>query len=410
MNYKSLVDKDSFIGQYMEYMSDIETPEAYDFWCAIWGIGVVCGREIYVDRPHLPVHHNWYIILSAESGTTRKSTAVRAIEKIISPLHEGLVIGTKVSPERLTTSLADKSENKDSASCVIAVPELVTLLGKEGYMVNMPGLLTDLYDCPEYLEGGNKDGKTFAIKNVFVNLLSASTPSWLVTAINPQVIEGGFTSRVIFVAESKRKKAIPWPSRTRISEARIRKTLQGIRDKAQTVGAIPCKGSALVVFKRWYVSRLAHKDAYRASFEAREDDHVLKLASCLSLNDETFEILPSHIRKATRIIGEAKDNAYELFGDGSVNDIGLRIGDGIDKVKQELIKAGMDGVRHNNLYKSVRHKIDSKEFNLLMNIMHEAGMVQQFEVKGTRGKIYRGTNHLESIGTTSRLLSQIAPR
>ena len=70
----------------------------------------------------------------------------------------------------------------------------------------------------------------------------------------------------------------------------------------------------------------------------------------------------------------------------------------------------MDGVRHNNLYKAVRHKIDSREFGLLISIMHEAGMIQMFEIKGTRGKIYRGTNHLESVGTTSRLLHQIAPR
>ena len=113
------------------------------------------------------------------------------------------------------------------------------------------------------------------------------------------------------------------------------------------------------------------------------------------------------MRQATRVVAKVKEGAYNLFGDGSVNDLGLRLGDGIDKVRQELIKAGMDGVRHNNLYKSVRHKIDSKEFGTLMSLMHESGMVQQFEIKGTRGKIYRGTNHLESVGTTGRLLGQI---
>jgi len=409
MNYKSLVDNNTFIGQYMEYMSDIETPEAYDFWSAIWAIGVACGRDVFVDRPHLPVYLNWYIILAADSGTTRKSTAVRSIEKIIQPLHTGLTIGTKVSPEKLINSLASKTETQDTATCVIAVPELVTLLGKEGYMVNMPGLLTDLYDCPGHIDGGTKD-ETTSIKNVYVNLLSASTPSWLVTAINPQVIEGGFTSRVIFVAEDKRKRAIPWPKAERASEQTVRGTLNVLQEKARSVQRISVNSTGLDIFKKWYMARVGHKDAYRASFEAREDDHVLKLASCLSINDESFQISSHHIRKSTRIIADVKDKAYALFGEGAVNDTGVRISDGIDKVRQELIKAGMDGVRHNNLYKSVRHKIDSKEFGLLMNIMHEAGMIQQFEIKGTRGKIYRGTNHLESIGTTSRLLHQVAPR
>lgn len=405
MKYKQLVPNDSFIGQYMDYMSGVETPEEYDFWCAVWAIGVCCGRSVYVDRPRLPVYLNWYIVLTAESGTTRKSTAVRFIEKIVEPSRSNVVINTKISPEGLLNSLADQQRDINSASCVIAVPELVTLLGKEGYLMGMPGVLTDLYDCPEHIDGrGQSD-----IKNVYVSMLSASTPSWLVTAINPQVIEGGFTSRVIFVAANKRKKAIPWPTKDPMEHDKIQEVLKEITDEAKDIKELSCNSGGLDVYKRWYVKRQTHQDSYRASFEAREDDHVLKLAACLSINDRSFRLSSYHIRQATRVVAQVKEGAYNLFGDGSVNDLGLRLGDGIDKVRRELIKAGMDGIRHNNLYKSVRHKIDSKEFGTLMSLMHESGMVQQFEIKGTRGKIYRGTNHLESVGTTSKLLHVISP-
>ena len=60
----------------MDYMSYVETAESYDFWCAVWAIGDACGRRVYVDRPNIPVYLNWYIILAAESGSTRKSTAI----------------------------------------------------------------------------------------------------------------------------------------------------------------------------------------------------------------------------------------------------------------------------------------------------------------------------------------------
>jgi hypothetical protein len=410
MNYRNLVTEDSFVGQYMRYMSDVETPEAYDFWCAIWAIGVCCGRTVFVDRPRLPVYLNWYIILAAESGTTRKSTAVRFVEKVVEPSRNNLVINTKVSPEGLVHNLACESTTSNHASCVIAVPELVTLLGKEGYLMGMPGLLTDLYDCPDHIDGrGKADGLQNGIKDVFISMLSASTPSWLVTAINPQVIEGGFTSRVIFVAADKRKKAIPWPTKDDMGYGEIRTTLNQITGAAKDIKRLSCGTGGLDTFKKWYVSRISHKDPYRSSFEAREDDHVLKLAACLSINDESFRLSSHHIRHAIRVIAEAKEGAYILFNEGSVNDLGLRLGDGIDLVKSKLINAGMDGLGHNRLYKSVRHKIDSKEFSLLMNVMHETGMIQQFEIKGTRGKIYRGTNHLESVGTTGRLLHQIAP-
>ena len=99
MNYRKLVSSDSFIGQYMEYMSYVETAESYDFWCALWAIGTGVGRDVYVDRPNSPVYLNWYIILAAEAGTTRKSTAIGSIRDIV----EGTtpILAGKTSPTSL---------------------------------------------------------------------------------------------------------------------------------------------------------------------------------------------------------------------------------------------------------------------------------------------------------------------
>ena len=148
MNYKKLVPEDSFIGQYLEYMSVVETAEAYDFWCALWAIGVESGRVVYVDRPNSPVYLNWYIILAAESGTTRKSTAVSAITRLLSRDGSMLLTG-KTSPESLELMLHERSRQCKESAITFSVSELVTILGREGYMSAMPGLLTDLYDSPK---------------------------------------------------------------------------------------------------------------------------------------------------------------------------------------------------------------------------------------------------------------------
>ena len=145
MNYKKLVHEDSFIGRYMDYMSYVETAESYDFWCAVWAIGDACGRGVYVDRPNIPVYLNWYIILAAESGSTRKSTAITAIAGVVENIRRPLLTG-KTSPESLDLLLHEQSRSSGGASVSFAVSELVTTLGKEGYMASMPGLLTDLYD------------------------------------------------------------------------------------------------------------------------------------------------------------------------------------------------------------------------------------------------------------------------
>jgi len=403
MNYKKLVPSDSFIGQYMEYMSVLETPEVYDFWCALWAIGVGVGRDVYVDRPNSPVYLNWYIILAAEAGTTRKSTAISSISTIVggtSPLLTG-----KTSPEGLEILLHERTRKEGTARATFAVSELVTILGREGYMSTMPGLLTDLYDSPaeRYVPGTIKSGELIH-KNVYITFISASTPTWLVTAINPSVIEGGFTSRVIFVVEDRRKRAIAWPKERDPSSLRcIIRSYEETTEAGRGIGAIQISEGGLKKFTKWYNNRDAHQDPFQSSFEAREDDHVLRAAACLAINDGILELQDRHISHGIKIIAEAKDRANKLFGSGF--NTRARMAGAVGRVREILIEAGSDGIKHSDLQRRVVRHIDAKELRVLIDIMHESNMIQIFELK--RGRMYRATQAIEKFGVTSEILAKL---
>jgi hypothetical protein len=189
VNYKKLVPSDSFIGDYLSYLDKIETANAYDFWTAIFLISTAVGRSIFVNRPGAPVYLNLFSVLVAESGVTRKSTSVRFAADFARNLssEELPLIQSKTTPEKLEFDLWKQSEKFEQSGALIVVSELATFLGREKYVETMPALLTDLYDCPELRSGGGtlgSGGKT--IKNVFVSFLSASTPSWLLRAVNPR--------------------------------------------------------------------------------------------------------------------------------------------------------------------------------------------------------------------------------
>jgi len=403
MNYKKLVPPDSFIGQYMKYMSYVETAESYDFWCAIWAIGVGCGRTVYVDRPNAPVYLNWYIILAAESGETRKSTAISSIKSILPDTE--MLLGGKTSPESLELFLHEQTRVNGSAKGTFAVSELVTILGREGYMATMPGLLTDLYDCPSYRNspGTLKSGEIIQ-KDVYVSFLSASTPAWLVTAINPSVIEGGFTSRVIFVVDDTRKRAIAWPEeRGDGASSLINKCFTEQCSKAKDTGPIQISLGGLKKFKGWYNNRPTHTDPFLSSFEAREDDHTLRLAACLAINDGVLEIQATHIGTAIRVVSEAKQKANGLFGGDFSSK--ARITGAITRVREILIDSGTDGIKHSDLQRRVVRHTDAKELRLLINVMHECGMIQIFKMK--RGQMYRATQAIEKFGVTTEVLSKL---
>ena len=387
----------------MKYMSYVETAESYDFWCAIWAIGTGVGYDVYVDRPNSPVHLNWYIILCAESGTTRKSTAISSISSILEdsvPLLAG-----KTSPENLEIYLHDASRSGGSAQAHFAVGELVTILGREGYMNTMPGLLTDLYDCQAVRTGpGTIAMGEIHQEKVYVTFLSASTPSWLVTAINPSVVEGGFTSRVMFIVDDQRKKSIAWPTaRPEGNQEAVQHSYEDLVREARRVGGIGISAGGLRKFSSWYNKRVGHSDPFMSSFEAREDDHVLRCAACLAINDGVFEIQATHVTTAIKLIDEVKGRAASLFGHDFSNK--SRLVSAVTRVREILIESGQDGIAHAKLLQRVRRHIDTKEMRMLMNIMHECGMIQIFKLK--QGSMYRATKSIEKLGVTSEVLARL---
>lgn len=418
INYRTIAAEGTFIRQYMEAMDGLETAHSYDFWCACSVLGAVLGRSVYVDRPRLPVRFNWFIILAADSGITRKSTAVVHARKLAAPLLQetpgAVLIETKTTPEKLTYMLERASEEQGHAYGHILVSELVTFLGRERYTMQMPALLTDLYDCPDArTDGGVLSRRSFVLRNVFVTFLSASTPAWLMRAINPDVIEGGFTSRCIFIVDERRKRAVAWPSDVgdNADFSVLHRTLRRLRAEAQTHGAIPLTRAAVERFKRWYSRRVMSRDPYRVSFEAREDEHVLRLAGTLAINDELYKIEVRHITAAIKVIEEAKRGGAALFAGGVVPD---RILTGIDKLRTVLIEAGIDGLPQNELYRRVRSVLDNNEFRTLIDLMHEHKMVQRFEFASTatakrKALIWRATQHIREKGRLDSVLAGLQP-
>lgn len=380
VKYHKLVPEASFLGQYLRYCDGSETPYAYDFWTGLWLLSVACGRGIVVDRAGAPVFLNIYCILVAESGVTRKSTSVRRATSFARVLcgEHALLVESKITPEKLEFELALQSLEKDTAYASIAIDELVKFLGKERYVEAMPTLLTDLYDSPAVRTGGGTlvRGRT-ELRNVYINFLSASTPSWLLRAVNPDVIEGGFTSRVIFVVAEVPKKSIPWPEdKNETARQSIGTALHDVSQKAQRVSVIGITENARKTFERWYRSRDKKRDAFRASFQSREDDHILRVAALLSINDDSWEIQNNHIIAATRIITEVREDGAAIFEGTGTNS---RIVLGVDALRDKLIAAGLNGIKQGELTKSMQPRLNAEEIKTALNIMHDLDMVQRFD-------------------------------
>lgn len=416
--YKRWAPEGTFLRMWMDSLAEQETPYEYDFWTGLWLLGNAIGRGCPVERPRAPVFCNWYIVLVAESGTTRKSTAVRQATKTLRAFNERVgghigVIDNKITPEALDLYLHRRSEEHDQAHCAITISELVTFLGREKYVMAMPGLLTDLYDSADIRRGGGtlSRGETHA-RNVYVSLLSASTPSWLLKSINPDVIEGGFTSRVMFVVAEKRKKSIPWPEGDVDHEGtteRLGASLQRIRSLAGKYGGITVSVAARQRFARWYNSRVESHDAYRRSFESREDAHILRVAACLAANDERFDIQRRDIDRAILAVGAVKDAGGTIF---TLHSSGDRLIAKVDRLRTLILDAGDTGISGTRLAVTTQRQMTKDERETILYTLRELGAVHHYKIKQTRGRptdLWKATPRIGRPDLMNEVLERFEP-
>jgi uncharacterized protein YidB (DUF937 family) len=283
-----------------------------------------------------------------------------------------------ITPEKLEFDLALQSLEHNTAYASIAIDELVKFLGKEKYVATMPTLLTDLYDSPTIRTGGGSltRGRT-TIRNVYLNFLSASTPSWLLRAVNPDVIEGGFTSRVIFVVSEEPKRSAAWPEEPNEHQRQmLRDDLDGFAREAQRISSIDVSPGGRKKFESWYKSRDKKRDPFRASFQSREDSHVLRVAALLSINDGAWEIQANHIIAAIKIVTEVREDGASIFeGTGTTS----RLVVGIDALRDKLLAAGSGGIKQSELTKGLQKHMNASDIKTALDIMHDLQMVARFD-------------------------------
>ncbi len=412
MDYRRIVPANSFLGRYLTYMQSQETASVFDFYCGLWCISTACARFTYVSRPRAPVYLNLFLILVGESGVARKTTSVHTAASVIRPItgfdYPRGLLDAKVTPERLDLLLHDRSAEFGTAQLAIAVPELAVFLGTERYIAHMPTVLTDLYDCPTYREGGGTIARGGVVqRKVWVNLLSASTPIWLLRTVNPNVVEGGFTSRCYFIVSNTPKKRIPWPVdpdtdlfQDLCDDAKI------IAAEAELRGPVTVHPTAVDVFSTWYNDRVHALDPFKQSFESREDAHVLRIAALLCINDGSWVIKRSHIHIAIRLTTAIKRDSANIFEDSELR---TKYAQALDLIRSLLLSKGMDPIPRSELFRRCRHYVNNDEFHTLLEVMHEIGAIQRFHLQrdtGRPGEFIRGTQMILSKGLGESVLER----
>lgn len=166
------------------------------------------------------------------------------------------------------------------SSTTFCLPEIASLFKR--HMENLIRFFQEAYDClPSYIYDTKSGGKE-EIKNLCVNLLCGTQPQYLKAAFKDGVLNEGFSSRAIFIVESKTSK------RTMKSlvlnddkRADYEAILAHVKDLSSVVGEVKFTQEAMEFLENWWQDEeglTINKNPLLKHYYARKNITVMKLA------------------------------------------------------------------------------------------------------------------------------------
>lgn len=400
-NFYNFIKPRTFIYEYMKYCENLETPKDFDFWGAVWIISLILNRHLVINRPNAPLFPNFYITLIADSGECRKSTAINCANDVLSQIIDEKdkinIMTSTTSTARFNYILTKASLEDKKCTIGINCSEFITFYKNK----NIIECFTDLYDCPtERIGYGTFTNGEINIRNVFVSSFAASTPNYYFKAITKEEIEGGFTSRNIIIPAEAGKRRIAWSESIGSTSGSVIIGREIKKFVANSQIQFNLSAKAIQRYSQWYLRRRKSNDLYTRTFEAREQDFVLKLAAILAVNDKVFEISEEHIQNAIKVIQNVKKKAQKFFNSELYVEEIDTYTKTVERIRDIIYSKGSNGIQHRELYLRVHNSCTSDEYNYIINMMHELGMIEKLQPYKSKAVIYRETKNLYKIDIT----------
>jgi len=311
--------ENSLLRNIVDYTDGIESSKIFRIWCGIYTMAAHIGRRCFVSYGRLKIYPNFYIVLIGDSGITRKTTAAKLLlEDFGYETCPYPIFGGTLTKSRLITNLSKKAEEN---VVNLFISELSTLMTDDRQGRDIITTLTDLYDCHrQVLQDTQTRGLETAL-DPCVNMLGASTREWINTNMPPSFVEGGFSSRCIFVVYMGEFKPISKPILTDFQKLVSEKLMEQFQRLKNLKGEFPVSKDADVFIDTWYKNMWRESKSFHprlVPYHSRKQLHMLKVALIIAISEGVYEISLAHIKQAHDLLHITEENmeyAFEGIGD-----------------------------------------------------------------------------------------------
>jgi len=323
-----------WLSGYLKFVEETEPPYTYKEWVGISVIASALRRKCYLKWGHDTLYPNMFVVLVGPPGKCRKGTAMgvgKAMLKEVgiqlaadSITREGLIRelskATKADPDSTGKNIVMHS------SLTVYSPELTVFLGYNN--LNFLSILTDWFDCANTWEYTTKNMGQDNIKGVWLNLIGATTPELIQSALPKDAIGGGFASRVIFVYEENKEKVVPFPLISPALAKLHRDLIEDLDAIASMHGEFSITPEFMSLYADWYMAhseKPPFNDLRFAGYNERRPTHLRKLCIILSASMRTDRIIDGEIfHRAISILDKVEMKmpmTFRGYGKSSMADV-----------------------------------------------------------------------------------------
>lgn len=381
---------DNWFDGYLRYTNNTEAPIAFHVWTAVSTIAGALQRRVYIDQQAFEWVPNFYICLVGTAGLVTKSTSLRFGEKLLRGVGSRIRFGSQSGSWQAMAKEIQNSKlliDGGIMSCPISyfVSEFGTFFNPQDR--EQVDFFVDAWDAQRtaYMRNTISGGAT-EIECPCVNILGATTPTWLKENLTPTMISGGFISRLIFVKGNTKRKFIAYPALEKTEAGFVdlqQKLIQDLKIIANLEGPMILTPEAIDWGRNWYEKHYTTKRQLTGErfdgFYARKQTHLHKLATILSVaRGDTLRITAAHLKEANDMLLTVEKDLASVIDNVTNKQISTTH-------KREILSiiAGEGGIDRDELYGQLYQMMSGPDFDKALS---DLGKAKRISIRPKGGK------------------------
>lgn len=397
---------ENWLKAYAQYTSASEAPEMFNFWSGVSAIAGAMQRKCYIDQIRFKWTPNFYIIFVAPPGVATKSTTISVAMHLLKQV-DGIIMGPQsLTWQGLTSGLQDSLRlipisppGGDPLEMTYATQSAITCeLSELGTMLDArdPALISVLIDLWDGREGTwerwLRSKENTKVENPWINIIAATTPSWLRENFPESMINGGLTSRVVFAYADKKQFLIPYINQLVDATAHIeleKALVHDLNEINNLKGEFIMTPAAIEFGKHWYTQHWHEPEEHLQGdrfqgYRARKQTHAHKLAMVLSAAESDGLLIDRrHLETALMFMSGVERDMHIVF-----ESIGMTPASAQMEILLSYLRRNKH-VTHQQLYTAVYKLMTKKEFGEALDALAYSGMIEMRNEMGTIHIFYR---------------------